>query len=264
MNHRQMFRAKSQEFEALVERTRGALKHNAQKGNVLETKFREFLAGLLPDRLGVTEGVIYSSLGQMSRQCDVIVFDKHRAPVVFDEASTRVIPVECVFAVIEVKTALSAFELTSFCEGLEQLRSFERSAYRPAGTPEKRFMLSIPPTEHFPILGYLFAVESSATLAHLQHTLAASLSANQMLRLPNAVFVGGRGSLAYHGPSPPLFNSSGWISYPNASSKVARHEGPDAFLMFLVLMLDLLLVAEMYREFDFLRYFRDERFEAQF
>ena len=81
-------------------------------------------------------------------------------------------------------------------------------------------------------------------------------------RFKISVYVHSRGCVAYHGPT--LGSPSGWISYPNPQSTVARNEGPDAFFLFVGLLLDLLLVAEMYQELNFIEYFRDAKFDVDF
>lgn len=265
MKYRDLLRAKVQEFESSVASFRAALVHSGQKGSILEHMLRSYLRSLLPGRLGITEGVIYSSAGEVSQQCDIIVFDEHRTPMLFNEYGTRAIPIECVFAIIEVKTSLGKADLTSFCDQLKNLRSFDRSALKVTTKDTKVFDLSDPPLNQFPILGYLVAVESSATLESLQSIPKELLSKDDFASLPNVVCVMDRGCLAYNGPGKPdLSLPPGWISYPNALSRTARYEDADAFLLFVGLLLDLLLFAEMYHEMNFLHYFRDERFNPVF
>ncbi len=162
--------------------------------------------------------------------------------MIFNANGTRAIPIECAFAIIEVKTSLSTAELKAFCDKLREVRSFDRTAFKPGSNNNKIFTLSEPPQNIFPVLGYVFAIESSARLETLQGVLQGLMDISEAMSLPNSVYVNGRGCIAYHGPGSPYAEGAGWISFPNSRSRVARNEGSDSFLLFIGLMLDLLLV----------------------
>ena len=264
MKYRDLFRAKAQEFQQVIDGFRAALNHSGQKGAILEDKLRSYLTEVLPNRLGVTEGIIYSSIGEVSPQCDVIVYDRHHTPVLFNENGTRAIPVECVFAIIEVKTRLSKGDLISFCSVLQTIRAFDRSALYPSPTLTKTFLLDDKPMNFFPILGYMFSMESSSKISGLQEEIQRMLSGTNLSRLPNCVYVSNEGCIAYNGPKTPTSPTPGWISYPNSLSKTARYEGKDAFLLFIVLLMDLLMAAEMYQQLNLVQYFQAESFDITF
>jgi hypothetical protein len=72
-------------------------------------------------RFGVAKGKVVNYAGDMSRHCDVIIYDRLNCPKLFiDENDNQVLPIEGVYAVIEVKTTLTKHTLT---EAFDNLRS---------------------------------------------------------------------------------------------------------------------------------------------
>ena len=87
-----------------LERIRGANRRNPDlKGIQFEEIFRKFLRLYLPKKLDISTGTIIDSNGNQSKQLDVIISDYSKAPILYEEADIRTIPVECVYSVIEVK-----------------------------------------------------------------------------------------------------------------------------------------------------------------
>ncbi len=84
------------------------LDHNLEKGLSNEQILRDLFAGFLPSRYGIAKGKIINANGTMSRQCDIIIYDKIRCPNLFiDDNNNQILPVEGVYFVIEVKTTLT-------------------------------------------------------------------------------------------------------------------------------------------------------------
>lgn len=90
---------------AEVAQIRSAIKHGTQKGTELEQAVISLLRNHLPAHLALTEGVVIASNGFKSSQIDIIIHD-HSAPIFFSKGSTRVVPIEYVYAVVEVKLRL--------------------------------------------------------------------------------------------------------------------------------------------------------------
>jgi hypothetical protein len=62
---------------------------------------------------------------------DVIVSDAAKAPIVYNSVHNRVIQVECVYAVIEVKADLDTAELEKTVENMISVKSLVKRAYGP-------------------------------------------------------------------------------------------------------------------------------------
>jgi hypothetical protein len=88
------------------------IEHNLEKGLGGENALRGLLEDFLPSRLGVAKGKVVNFTGDMSRQCDVIIYDRLNGPRLFvDENKNQILPIEGVYAVIEVKTSLTKHTL---------------------------------------------------------------------------------------------------------------------------------------------------------
>ncbi len=101
---------------------RAALRHGGQKGSALERWVISFLSEHLPGRLGVTEGVVASADGYLSPQLDVIIYDKAAAQPLYQNEATKIIPIEYVFAVGEVKARLSPAGFQKFAHVQRKLK----------------------------------------------------------------------------------------------------------------------------------------------
>jgi hypothetical protein len=123
-----VFNEVAQKMRSDLERARGALSHAGMKGASAEDTFRTFLREHLPRSLDVSSGVLVDVNGNVSRQLDVIISDANKTPVLFRSGEDRVIPVECAYAVIEVKSKLDAKELDSAFENMLSVRSLTQTA----------------------------------------------------------------------------------------------------------------------------------------
>jgi len=86
----------------------GLVNHALEKGQSNEEILRDTLREILPRRYGVAKGKIVNAAGVMSRQCDIIVYDAMNCPNIFvDSNRNQILPIEGVYAVIEVKTELT-------------------------------------------------------------------------------------------------------------------------------------------------------------
>ena len=108
------------------------------KGRYAEALFRDWLEQFLPARYGVTSGYIISQTDSMVprsalkgklRHYDVIIYNKLDSPVLWTEISPdhslagriRAIPVEYVYAVLEVKATLNAKNIADAFKKLDEL-----------------------------------------------------------------------------------------------------------------------------------------------
>ena len=100
--------------------------HNGQKGELREGALRQVLGKYLPTKYGVTTGVIVDAKGTQSKQQDIIIYDINMCPVLLNE-EIRMIPVESVYATIEVKSSLNSTILSEACENIESVKSLYRT-----------------------------------------------------------------------------------------------------------------------------------------
>lgn len=112
----------------------GYIKHAGDKGDNREHILRDFLSTHLPKKYGVTKGEIVTKTGERSHSADIIIYDAINTPILYAER-TAIVPIEGVYGVVEVKSALSK---TEFIGAARQIESFKRLAPRELGVVETR------------------------------------------------------------------------------------------------------------------------------
>jgi hypothetical protein len=129
VNLKDLFSNISTRMRADFESARTALSHAGLKGTAFEGIVKGFFRLYLPDRLGIATGQLVDSTGAVSKQLDVIIFDKWKTPILYDNNGVQVIPVECVYAVVEVKARLDAQQLPSIHANMLSVKGLKKTAY---------------------------------------------------------------------------------------------------------------------------------------
>ena len=101
-----LFCSLQQELEAALNTGRIQIPHQPTKGDVSETTWRKWLENYLPKRYAVEKGIIVDSKGNASDQIDIVIYDKHYSPFIFNKDDIKFIPAESVYCVFEVKQVL--------------------------------------------------------------------------------------------------------------------------------------------------------------
>lgn len=141
--------------------TRSALQHPGLKGASFEEVFRQFLRAYLPATLDISTGIVVDSAGRSSRQIDIIISDAMKTPIFYRSGETRVVPVEGVYAVIEVKANLNQQELKRTFENMKSVRALEKKAFVPKSSVivEKKMMYGYE-WDTWPTNYFVFAFDS--------------------------------------------------------------------------------------------------------
>lgn len=101
------------------------LTHPGVKGEIVEILVRDLFRPLLPADVGVASGqIVEYYTGRLSRQHDVIIFDKSILPPVLYEGTKGLIPIESVLYTIEVKSTLTNEGLKAAHEAAKELLGF--------------------------------------------------------------------------------------------------------------------------------------------
>lgn len=85
--------------------------HRPSAGGNREDLVERFLAEHLPQRFGVSTGLVISHDGLFSNQADLVVVDTVNNAPLYGSFRNKLWPVESVYALVEVKTSLSPSEL---------------------------------------------------------------------------------------------------------------------------------------------------------
>jgi hypothetical protein len=132
--------------------------HRGSRGTEREEIFKRFLDLYVPRRMEVAHNAeIITAAGDASPQCDIAIIDE-AAPMLQDLESHRIIPAECVYGVIEVKSRLDGKQIIEACNNIRDIKSLSRSAH--SQDPLHWVVIG---NKHFPIVpifGWIFAYDS--------------------------------------------------------------------------------------------------------
>ena len=176
MDWESLFRASSIKLTAELQECRAALEHRGLKGTATEGALAEVLRGYLPGSIEVCTGEVIDSKGGRSRQADILLFDGATAPRIFSRDNISVLPVEAVYAAIEVKTYLNKQAIEEAFENMKAFKQLDKSAFHPGRATTNKLLYDMP-SEHWPVQFFIFAYESDSLETVLGHV--ARLNADQ-------------------------------------------------------------------------------------
>lgn len=127
------------EVQARIERV-AHYKQPTGVGDAREDVLREYLREVLPERFSVDRGKIFDSRGRLSREFDVIIAERSYVVPMMALAGRRVVPVEAVYGVIEIKSYLNPDNYNNFINAvieLDEMRRFYHPMYKFLGVPQQ-------------------------------------------------------------------------------------------------------------------------------
>lgn len=141
-----LFDAAASEFEGAFKRSALATRPD-EVGGPREQQLRDFLTEWLPSIYGITHGYVIDIAGNISRQCDVMLYDALRTPKFIQDRATdrRLIPFGSLYGTIEVKSTLDESQLRDSLEKLKavsKLRSTTDEHYFDPPLIEEREVLA--------------------------------------------------------------------------------------------------------------------------
>lgn len=108
----------------------GIFKHKSAKGDGRENVFTDFLQRRIGSAFGVTKGEVVDSNGESSDELDAVVYDRTVSASLHDQRARRVLRVETVAVVVEVRSHLQASsqpaEEEKIASGIGRLRRYYR------------------------------------------------------------------------------------------------------------------------------------------
>ncbi|MFJ2441237.1 MULTISPECIES: DUF6602 domain-containing protein [unclassified Streptomyces] len=171
--------------------------HNGEAGTSREILVQNFLSSYLPTHVEAAHNVeIITHSGDVSSQCDIAVVGRGTLPLT-DLKGYQVIPNECVYGVVEVKTNLTRADLFDSCEKISKARKMEKTAYRKgAGQIYKTTNAYGRTYDYFPTSGIVVAF-NSGKLETLGNHLIEWCSVRPVDEWPDSVWVLGEGYLQW-------------------------------------------------------------------
>jgi hypothetical protein len=107
---------------------RSAIPHPGTKGDASEVNWLQLLRDYLPSRYQIEKAFLVDSVGTLSQQQDVVVFDRQYSPFILNESGALYVPAESVYAVIEVKQELNRDHVIYAADKAASVRSLHRTS----------------------------------------------------------------------------------------------------------------------------------------
>jgi hypothetical protein len=117
-------KAMSAELEIPLEFT----SHPTAIGDASEANWVRMLKSFLPGRYEVGPIFALDAKGGRSEQVDLAIYDRQYSPLWFEAAGNRFVPVESVYAALEVKQEVSAGHLKYAADKIESVRKLHRTS----------------------------------------------------------------------------------------------------------------------------------------
>ena len=124
---RDLFHGLQEQMLASLNLNRMAIEHPGSKGDATEQHWIEFLRTYLPDRYKVDKAIVIDSMGNVSEQMDVVIYDAIYTPFIFNQDGFLYIPAESVYAVFEVKQDVEG-HIEYAAKKVESVRKLKRTS----------------------------------------------------------------------------------------------------------------------------------------
>jgi len=116
-------------FQAEIERA-AYYHHPTGTGDAREDAVRRCFQEVLSPRFSVDRGKVFDSQGNLSKEFDIIIAERDDTAPAMRLAGRRIVPIEAVYGIIEVKSRLTKDAYESFIEAVVELDSMKRF-YKP-------------------------------------------------------------------------------------------------------------------------------------
>ena len=136
--------------------------HNGVKGSAREDLLKDYLKKLLPEKYTISSGIIIDNNQSQSKQQDFIIHDAFNCPSFFKTDSNTILPIESVYATIEIKSTLDYSTLEQSVKNVESVRKLYK-------LPNRNIIRN--QYDNFYPLGFVFAYSSNYSLEQIQKKL---------------------------------------------------------------------------------------------
>ncbi|MER6437466.1 DUF6602 domain-containing protein [Streptomyces sp. NPDC001185] len=228
-----ILRSVAQRMRADFEQSRN-FSHNGEAGTSREALVRDFLASYLPSHVKTVHNAeIVTASGETSPQCDIVLADRGTPPFT-NLGGYRILPNECVYGVVEVKTKLDKDQLIDACNKISKLRRMSKDSYRPTpGLISQKTFAHGKAYDFFPTSGIIVAFDS-LKLETIGSHLMDWCQTRPLMEWPDSVWVLGKGQLQWQNPGNRLVERS-----PEPGSLLAQIDAEPSQDILLALALHL-------------------------
>lgn len=82
--------------------------HSGEYGIYREELVKRWLRLFIPEKFGISSGFLINSKGEISTQCDLIIYDKDKTPKIETVENQRFFPVETIVLIGEIKSDINS------------------------------------------------------------------------------------------------------------------------------------------------------------
>lgn len=104
--------------------------HPIAKGSATESDWLIWMQTYLPKRYKADKAFVIDSNCDLSDEIDIVIYDAHYSPMIFDEKGVKYITAESVYAVFEVKQNLNKEHIEYAQKKLESVRKLYRTSVK--------------------------------------------------------------------------------------------------------------------------------------
>ena len=133
--YRRVLSSAQKKLNAAIDQIRRSIPHRGESGTLIERQFRSQLEEVLPEKIGVSQGFVVDSIGGVSKQMDIILYDKLNTPRIFASDGAQMFPVEATYACGEIKTDLNSSKLEDSFKKCLSYKELCRKAYIKQASP---------------------------------------------------------------------------------------------------------------------------------
>jgi hypothetical protein len=233
-----------------------AIQHRGGKGSARERILLDFLHKYLPENVRASGSAeIVATNGETSGQMDIVIHDP-KVPPLYDNEGHRILPVECVYAVIEVKSRLDARELAKSRASITKVKRMPKTAFFPQMYIQRPTVYGRQYEGYFPTFGYIFAYDSNDLRSMIDIELLKSLALEPYDERLDALWVLGKGVCNWVHP---VTHAPGTNSEPGLYFGIGD-AGEHDVLINLVLTVCTVMAQVFMPPFNFITYAADATF----
>ncbi|MEE7627226.1 DUF6602 domain-containing protein [Methylobacter sp. Wu8] len=253
MDLKEVFDEVSSQMKSDFVKAQKSLTHSGLKGDANEEVVKKFLRQYLPKSLDITTGMLVDSEGNQSKQLDIIICDSTKTPIFYQSGETRVIPIECAYAVIEVKAFLDKTELEKSYKNMQSVKALNKKAYfEDKGVIVSTKTLYGKEWDYWPIQHFVFAFDSPS-LDSVLSNLNAYQNHNEPHKRIDSICILEKGVIMNQ-------SQDGMFSaLPDSGSKVVAR-GTSKPLLFFYTLISIFLNQASMKYFNLMPYIKEMKF----
>lgn len=126
MDVAEIFKGISSMLLAEFDQVQHQIPHLGERGTQRENSLATLLQKYLPGKFSMGTGQVLDIRGNISRQCDIVIYDALNCPLLLAEEGYQLFPAESVFGVVQVKSVYDASTAADAVQNIASVKLLER------------------------------------------------------------------------------------------------------------------------------------------